>query len=354
MSSTTNTKTLYETITYPEVKQRISSQILNSPIQSSSPKSEINYAYKTLNDSIYTLAPTNCNYINHVHWTNTYPVHFLTHKNSHKYLCVLKDMYRKIIDQPIIQSLQPIEMRCNEDHLPKRHDSHKSRFQSLLPRLTSPGTTRHSQRVISPQQRHHKPNAHAQPVNVAYARQYMEQQPPNYSHQNISYHGTNPYKMPATFEPLWKPRRRYNHLPPQLKMPPQRQPKDLSMNSSRTSQSSSFIDIPIHSPTYNIKIPPLRIPITQLTSSTITTPSPSTSSSSRYKTQPHHYSSPYFPNYNNNTHINSHTTPTSSNVYYDFLGHQRQKRYHEQYPLPATSSLKSLLQMEPKSRYAWS
>lgn len=318
-------KALYEIITYPEVKKNLIHSLGSSNLSNKkSQKAETAYSYKTINDSVYTLAPTNCNYINHVHWTNTYPLSFVTNVESHKHLCVLKDLYGRNIQEQHHLSIQPIDMRCNSDHLPKvqyQNEMPKSSMDNSYP-FVPPVTTsffpyQYHQKPHSPQRYNISSGAStstmrrnamplAQPVDVSYARKYMDQKQQTscrYPQYKTHYPTNNDHLQ-------WKP------------------PRSYAPSFQTQAQSLSFIDIPIHSPTYNIKIPPLRIPITAITPQTH-----SVSPSSSHFNKP----SPPIPYFNKNNFKNYY----SSNSRYD-------------YPSQSSNIMKNLLQMEPKSRFVWS
>lgn len=304
-----------------------------------SQKSETPYSYRTINDSVFTLAPTNCNYINHVHWTNTYPLSFVTSVDSHKHLCVLKELYGRQIKEQHIVSQQPIDMRCNTDFLPKhqyQHDLPKSTNTNMdnsypyVPPVTtsffpydySHNQTHSSQRYGQSSGLHMRRTSmpFAQPVDVSYVRKYMDQKQNSHSSRYV-----HPYKPHYTSNnnnnnDYWKSSRSYGTTSSQ---PP-------------FNQSLSFIDIPIHSPTYNIKIPPLRIPITAITPQTHQNLSPSSPTQLPY----------YNNNYSNKNYQSSSSSMPCYNNYFS--------NYSGGYATQSSSIMKSLLTMEPKSRFVWS
>lgn len=313
---------MYEIITYPEVKKNLAQSFGPSTVSSKkTQKAETPYSYRTINESVFTLAPTNCNYINHVHWTNSYPLSFVTNVESHKDLCVLKDLYSSNVRENHLACHQPIDMRCNEDHLPKiQYQSEMSEYSleksyPFIPPVTTSFFPYQYQHYSA--QRYNIPSMTntstvrrnilplSQPVDVSFARKYMDKkQQPSYRYpmEYKTNYSTNNDKF------LWKP--------PQPTFQTQ-------------TQSHSFIDIPIHSPTYNIKIPPLRIPITAI--------APHTSHSHSALSAPLYNKHQSIPYYNRNNYKNFYP---SSNGY--------------EYPSQSTNIMKNLLQMEPKSRFVWS
>ncbi|XP_063708876.1 uncharacterized protein LOC134837432 [Culicoides brevitarsis] len=312
ISTETNVKTLYEIITYPEVKKNLKyDPMRSSPISARKPqKSETPYSYKTIDESVFTLAPTNCNYINHVHWTNSYPLSYETNAQSHRHLCVLKDLYRRGVLEKHIPSEQPVDMRCNYDHLPKPKEKTPQyipptpvQYHPYQPHARHQYHQHHQevphQRYNSYHQHshhHHHSRRSSYSHDVSYTRQFYEQK-----------------QQSSCRYPQWKP--------PKSVFPPPTPPV--------SSQSHSFIDIPIYSPAYNIKIPPLRIPIAAI--------APTTAVANTYKP-------PAYPSYGS----------YNRNFY-----HER-RSYPETYSnyAPSTSAspsiMRNLLQMEPKSRFVWS
>uniref|UniRef100_A0A336LTV1 CSON004699 protein n=1 Tax=Culicoides sonorensis TaxID=179676 RepID=A0A336LTV1_CULSO len=398
----TNVKTLYGIITYPEVKKNLINAFGSQTIPNKKgQKTESPYSYKTINDSVYTLAPTNCNYINHVHWTNTYPLSFVTNDESHKHLCVLKELYAKDLHEDYQISHQPIEMRCNAEYLPKskNHQSEmpkttmENSYPYIPPITTSyfPYNYNESQSSTSSLQRHsistfssssyscggtstvrRNTMPLAQPVNVSYARKYMDQQ--QYHHSNskqqnyASYQGHNRYGYQTNhhykqqYGTSNKHSSRHHH---------HRQSTSYQTN-TQPQQSLSFIDIPIHTPGYNIKIPPLRIPITaiapQLQQQQQPAPpqnacvSPSSYDYSYSYNSNNRYSDlapiapvspPYHSSYHNfNSNTNNYNNYNNYNLNHNNYHHPTPNRY--QYSAQSPNIMKNLLQMEPKSRFVWS
>lgn len=254
-----------------------------------------------------------------MHWTNTYPLSFVTNVESHKHLCVLKDLYSRNVQEKHFLNCQPIDMRCNTDHLPKiqyQNEMPKSSMENSYP-FIPPATTSFFpyQPPPSPQRYNISSMAStssmrrntmslAQPVDVSYARKYMDQKLQAWPHPQYKTH----YPTSNDHQLLWKP-------PPRTSY-------------QTHGQSHSFIDIPIHSPTYNIKIPPLRIPITAIT--------------------PHNHTvspSPYFNKHQSVAHYNK------NNNYKNYYSGGSNR---DNYPSQSSNIMKNLLQMEPKSRFVWS
>lgn len=305
LARTTTTKMLYNTITFPEVRSLRPSE--SGETKKAKQVEDVEFKCNRIGKTLYTLAPTNCNYINHVHWTNTYPMAFLTKKNSHKYLCGLRELYQKKPAQRLDPALLPIDMRCDMKKLPQPDVSKLNQLLSpstysrapvnipaVIPQpliapvsRTTPAAAKFdnlyknayystSYMNQTPHQHYNQPNqstsayvdssyqshSHrslnppnyqlpvAQPVDVAYARRYLETQPnPGYRRYG------HRYKMTPNLEKLWNTTQHYtdSYRPPSM---------------SSKSVNSSFIDIPIRSPTFNLDLPPIRIPIKQFTKGT--------------------------------------------------------------------------------------
>lgn len=345
----TDTKTLYDTITFPEVK--VLKYTSNTEMKKPSTLNDIEFKSKKIGESAYTMPPTNCNYINHVHWTMTYPMAFQTQRNSHKYMCVLRELYQKKMTHQVDTLLTPLDMRCDSSKLPQTDVLKMSRLMNSprSPRATSSSTAanshlspaipltvpqpltipvskttpaaerfdnlykhayrttqpsfnynesgqcasrqyqrhnhHHSQQQQSPHQQHLNLNSNrryygqqptaphmnsnhrsscynqemqvgvAQPVNVAYARRYMEMKPPT----DYSRPRPQKYRMPPNLEKLWNTTKLYTEATKSKNMPMR------LCSSNSNSSKNSFIDIPIRSPTFNLDLPPIRIPINQFT-----------------------------------------------------------------------------------------